>query len=266
MTIRHLVVVGGTWERRWGILGSVAAHPAVTAGWRTHWIDYPASYGTPLSVTASVTLGADALTRSLVRVAGQQTEIAVLGFSQGAMVVETALRSMHDSQTVENLGVLNRIRYVGLCGNPYRAAGDQVGPDPGGYGIVGPLAPRGVVPIVRPRAWENFALPGDLISSCPDDSLIRLIYPFTRMMSPHLLDQWANDVLAKLNLTWLWRNVPETRTVSGLPRLLRRLHTDVDAAYQYLTTGVHGRYGIQDVAGRTPAQHIIRALQEVEAS
>lgn len=42
---KHLVVVGGTWERQWGLLGDVVSK--LDDSWHRLWVDYPASFSTP---------------------------------------------------------------------------------------------------------------------------------------------------------------------------------------------------------------------------
>lgn len=249
------------------MLGAVAKHPAILQQrWTLHWLDYPAAYGTPESIDDSLAQGVVNLQLTLRGLPADKSSIAVLGFSQGAMLVEKSLRDMHWRGGLTNQSILQRVKYVGLLGNPYRAAGDQIGPNPGGYGIAGPLAPAGDVPIARSSAWENFALPGDLIASCPPDSLIRLIYPYTRAMSAQHPDVWANDLLRKLSVAWVWRHLPEVRSVRSLPSLVRQIVVDGRAARFYLTSGIHGQYAVRRLSDRFPAPAIaiVRSLGEIE--
>lgn len=264
--LRHLIIVGGTWEQKWGMLAAVANHPAVQQRWGVRWLDYPAAYGTPESIDDSLATGVVDLQLMLRGLPADKSSIAVLGFSQGAMLVEKSLRDIQWRGGLTNQAILQRIKYVGLLGNPYRAAGDQIGPDPGGYGIAGPIAPAGQVPIARSSAWENFALPGDLIAACPADSLIRLIYPFTRAMSAQHPDVWARDVAAKLSVAWVWRHLPEVRSVRTLPSLVRQIVIDGRAAQFYLTSGIHGQYPVRRLSERfpTPTGAIVRSLGELE--
>ncbi|QBI97735.1 lysin B [Gordonia phage Dogfish] len=262
---RCLIIVGGTWEKQWGMLGAIV--DATDGKWAHEWVEYPASYGTPQAYLDSERLGVQALMVKLATVwALGYDDIAIVGFSQGAAVVERGLR---EYQATDKLGnareALSHVRYVALLGNPYRAAGDQVGPDPGGFGVIGPLAPKGVVPIPLASRWHNFALPGDLITSCPPDSLVRLVFPFTRWMSVQTLDRWAAEVLAKLSLVWLLRHVPELRDVRQLPRLWGRIVRATEAAYHYQTTGVHGQYMTRPLgAGKpTAARFIVQSLEEI---
>ncbi|QCG77055.1 lysin B [Gordonia phage Ewald] len=262
---RCLIIVGGTWEKQWGMLGAIV--DATEGTWAHEWVEYPASYGTPEAYVDSEQRGVDAFIVKLATVwALGYDDIAIVGFSQGAAIVERGLREMQVMQKLGNAQqALNHVRYVALLGNPYRAAGDQVGPDPGGYGVIGPLAPKGVVPIPLASRWHNFALPGDLITSCPPDSLVRLIFPFTRWMSVQTLNRWAGEILAKLSLVWLLRHVPELRDPRQLPRLWGRITRATEAAYYYQTSGIHGRYMTQPLGPKhtNAARFIVQSLEEI---
>lgn len=262
---KTLLVVGGTWEKKWGLLGAIATR-AEQRGWTPEWVNYPASYGNPQSFERSLGDGVRAFGMELAEAVGRSDVVAAVGFSQGAAVVEKALREK--AADMAPLGIdrllLSKVRYVGLFGNPYRAPGDQVGPNPGGYGVVGPLAPASARPPIAGR-WENYALPGDLISSCPADSLVRFIYPFTRWMSVQDVDRWAGDVLSKLSLWWLLRNVPELRDVRQIPNLLLRIQRATEQVYHYQTTGIHGQYAGRALGGGfgVPTQLALNALEEL---
>lgn len=250
-----LIVVGGTWESRWGLLGAIATK-AEQRGWQPLWVDYPASYGTPESFEDSLQRGVTLLHLTLRAKTWAGDQVAIIGFSQGAAVVERCLREREDRAT-------QRVKYVGLFGNPYRAGNDQVGPNPGGLGVIGPLAPASMRPIAG--RWENYALPGDLIAACPADSLIRLVYPFTRWMSVQAPDRWVRDLLPKLSVVWLLRNVPELRDIRQLPGLLSRIQRATELAYHYQTTGIHGKYASRALGGGygIPTQLALTALEEI---
>ena len=258
---RRLVVVGGTWEKQWGMLGPVVHE--TQKDWPALWVDYPASYSTPMAFEESLDRGVTALILALRYEVPDGCDIAIICFSQGCAVVEQALREMRRTGTLVNASILRRIRYVALCGNPYRAAGDQVGPDPGGFGVIGPLADVGDVPI--PGRWDNFALPGDLISSCGKDSLVRSIYPYTRWMSIQAPDRWARDVLSRNGAVWLWRNVPELRDPRHLHTLLRRVAAAGQQIDYYLASKVHGQYMVRALGPDQPTagRMIVRALEEI---
>ena len=260
---RRLVIVGGTWETQWGMLGPIVSE--VKESWPAIWLDYPASYATPEAYVDSEDRGVTALILALRHSVPLDTDLAVLGFSQGAAIVEKALRQMQATGTIVNLAVLRRIRYVGLCGNPYRAPGDQIGPDPGGFGVIGPLDAPGHHPLTARGRWENFALPGDLISSCGADSLVRAIYPFTRWMSIQTPQRWAFDVLSKNSLLWIMRNLPELRDPMRLPNLWHRITTSAAALDYYLSSRVHAQYCVRALGPHHPTagRHIVRSLEEI---
>lgn len=257
---RYVVIVGGTWEKRWGLYGPVVHE--LDGQWNPVWVDYPASYGTPEAFEDSLDRGVTSLILALQHIP-MSADIAVLGFSQGAAVVEKALREMHANGALTSASILLRIVYVGLCGNPYRAAHDQIGPDPGGSGVIGPLAPKGVIPI-RGR-WENFALPGDVISSSTADSLVRAIYPFTRWMSVQTPQRWALDALSRTSALWVMKNVPELRDPRRWPELLRRVTVATRALEFYQQSGIHGQYMIRALGDGQPTagRHIVRSLEEI---
>lgn len=263
---RHLVVVGGTWETRWGLLGEIVTRtlrPGSRA-WTPRWVDYPASFATPEAFQDSEDRGVTSLILTL-RQLPMTGQIAVVGYSQGAGIVERALREMASAHSPTNRQLVSRIAYVGLVANPYRAAGDQVGPDPGGFGVLGPLAPKGQVPRRKSALWQNFALAGDLICSCPADSLVREIHPLTRWMSVQTPDKWVADILGQLSVRWCLKTFPELRDIRRIPHLIKRIHDATTAAYHYQTTGIHMQYAVRSPGvGYTPATAAIaHALEEI---
>lgn len=259
----HLAVVGGTWEHNaFGLLGDTVAR--TTELWQAHWVNYPASFGTPDAYDKSKAAGIDALISLLLRLPSDRP-LAVIGYSQGADIVEETMRRLSRSRILAEIGVLARIRYVGTVASPRRPKGDQIGDDPGGFGISGPLLPEFIPPIGALTLWEQFALAGDLITACPANSLIRFIEPLVPAMSAADPRRWARDVQSKLTLTFVYAHFPELRDWRRIPALLGRIREAIDLVIAYQQTGVHTQYARTNIRGKSmPAtQWMARELNEI---
>ena len=267
----HLAVVGGTTEHTaFGLLGDVVAR--TNELWQAHWVDYPASFGFPAPYDESKEAGVDELIRLLVRLPADRP-IGIVGYSQGAGVVEDAMRRLATSRDLHEVRCLMQIRYVGTVASPHRAGGDQVGDDPGGFGISGPLKPFQPMIATHRLAgvreavilWEQFVLSGDVIAACPTNSLIRFVEPLVPAMSATNTLRWARDVQNKLTLTFVLAHFPELRDWRRLPALLVRIREAVDLVVAYQQTGVHMQYARIPIRGKTlPAtQWIARELNEI---
>lgn len=253
----NLVVVGGTTERRWGLLAPLTRRP----GWESYWVRYPASYGAPTSYERSVRAGVEATKRTLRGFAmlDADSPVVLVGYSQGAVVAELAVREMLCDPA------RYRVDYLALVASPLRPAGVQVGDDPGGSGISEALPPPN--PGIKPSFWwEYFALPGDIITCCPPDSLLRLVEQLTPAMSVTDPAGWARDVQRKLTLRWLLASFPELRKLRALPQLLARIHAAGDDLTEYLATGIHTRYGSVRLPGTdtTALDHIATRMTALE--
>lgn len=258
----HLVVVGGTWEHTaFGLLGDVVAR--TNNLWQAHWVKYPASFGTPEAYDESLADGVEALVTLLLSLPADRP-LAVVGYSQGAAIVEKAMRQLQHSRMLSAIGVLTRIRYVGTVASPYRSRRDQVGLDPGGFGISGPL-PEFQPPIGALTVWEQFALPGDLICACPVNSLVRFVEPLTPAMSAKDPARWARDVRAKLTLTFLYAHFPELWDWRRIPTLLGRIREAGEQLAAYQQTGIHMQYARTRIPGQTltATEWIARELNEI---
>lgn len=258
----HLAVVGGTTEHTaFGLLGDVVAR--TNELWQAHWVDYPASFGFPAAYDESKEAGVVAVIQLLLRLPADRP-LALIGYSQGAGIAEEALRRLANSRVLREIDVVTRIRYVGTVASPYRPKGDQVGDDPGGFGISGPL-PEFVPPIGSHLLWEQFVLPGDLIAACPTNSLIRFVEPLVPAMSATNTLRWARDVQNKLTLTFVLAHFPELRDWRRLPALLVRIREAIDLVVAYQQTGVHMQYARIPIRGKTlPAtQWMARELNEI---
>lgn len=271
MSNRVLLVVGGTWERQpYGLLGDVVVR--VRTDWTPRWVSYPASYGTPESYDKSKGDGKLQLRLHLMEVVAFATDIAIIDYSQGCAIVDELLAEMTVSAAAGGDAsnftrrVLSKIRYVGHVANPHRPRGVQVGADPGGFGISGPLALTPAQQNWMPRR-ENFALPGDLICACPPDSLIRIVEHLTPMMSQQDPWSWGADLRKKLTIRYLWSTFPELRnpTPAGLWRLKKRIDTSIADAVRYETSGVHMKYVVNPIGGinRTATAHIAQQLHDI---
>lgn len=125
-------------------------------------VNYPSSFGWPMSEEQSMAICLDALIRAI-----RDTDLPVLllGYSQGAQVVRRLLgllAAKHPS--VADLVVVG----AGLIADPNRSPGVNEGPALSGFGIagVGPAWPAGM------PVWE-IAYPGDPITNSPAGSLWR---------------------------------------------------------------------------------------------
>ncbi|HEY9314615.1 PE-PPE domain-containing protein [Williamsia sp.] len=259
----HLVIIGGTWEHQaYGLLGDVVARTKDT--WQPHWVDYPASYGNPMSYTVSKSIGRQNTIDQLMHLPSDDP-IALVGYSQGAAIVEELIRHLARSRELHELALLRRVRYLATVASPYRTAGDQVGNDPGGSGIAGPLTPLQTIldkhplPGIRELQipWQQFAVAGDLICACPEDSLIRIVEHLTPAMSAREPVEWVDDLRRKLTISYIWRTFPELRTFN-IVRLLARINEAALAAAVYQKTAIHTKYASAPIAGTgTPATRLI---------
>lgn len=257
----HLIVVGGTWEHdKFGLLSDTVNRTQDT--WQPHWIDYPASYGTPESYEVSKAAGKKALANQLARLP-HTDEYAIIAYSQGCAIVEEYLREAARRPGLIDGQVLKKLVYVGLVASPYRPHGIQIGSDVGGFGISGAL-PVFRSPFPNP-IWQQFALAGDLICACPPDSLIRVIEQLTPAMSARDPLAWGRDLRSKVTLSYVWKTFPELRTIRHFPRLLDRISDAVIAATVYQNSGIHTKYPTTPIAGKgIPAtQWIANELKEI---
>lgn len=242
---RHLIIVGGTWETKpYGLLGDVVAR---TSTWQPHWVGYPASYGSPMAYDMSKAFGKKRLGETIASLPPHEP-FAIIGYSQGAAIVEEQLREMAARPGLVAGQTLKALVYVGLIASPYRPRSVQIGVDPGGFGIGGPL-PTFRSPHPNP-IWQHFALAGDLVTACPPDSLIRIVEELTPAMSAQDPVRWGRDLQTKLNLTFVWKHFPELRTLAGFPRLLTRIREAAESAAVYQGTQIHTKYSTVPIAGK----------------
>jgi len=141
---------------------------AVGARWKWQPIGYPAA---PVPMGPSIAAGRAELVNQieLWRTRIESAGCALIGYSQGAIVVsETYLQDIRP-ETGRLHWALPHIRAAVTFGNPCRERG-KVWPDAGGK----PSAPGrgGVTPVLMdntPPWWRDYAHAGDLYADCPAD-------------------------------------------------------------------------------------------------
>jgi hypothetical protein len=185
-----VLVVGGTGESHTGdtrtqVTGLLAAvADELDDRFDCRWIGYPASYGPAphrdgMSFTQSVATGADRLRRALAATTGP---VALVGYSQGAVVIRTALTELW----ADGSPVLARILGVGLVADPHQPPGVVPGCD--GWGVAGP----GVdLPPEVPVHWVGAA--DDMICNAGADSFVRDIADLTGGMTLAALGRWGSS-------------------------------------------------------------------------
>lgn len=200
-----------------------------------HWPAAMAGIGGRTSWSVSAHIGVLSLDRIADEHADQ--ELVLLGYSGGNRVIHDWL----DTRP----GMLERVVAVGLMSDPYRPAGRwQSGlVDPGGSGICG----ERLGPIPDRTFWTS--APGDVISSCPQDSPLRT--------AADVADQLPGAMLADLsghlrrgdwqlaNAMQLWRRDP-LAYLRGLGPRLDRARRDIEGYLLGLHTTAYTR------AHRTP--------------
>ena len=175
-----VLVVGGTGESHPGDLRTEvtgllsAVTDELDERFDCRWVAYPASYGPAphpggMSFTDSVAIGARRLAESLERTTGP---VALLGYSQGAVVIRAALAELWAC----GHPVVARVLGVGLVADPHQPPGAVPGCD--GWGVAGPGEE---LPPGLPVMWVG--VPDDMICNARADSLVRDIADLTRAMT-----------------------------------------------------------------------------------
>ncbi|MEO9327688.1 PE-PPE domain-containing protein [Gordonia aurantiaca] len=185
-------VVGGTGESHLGdrrtevtgLLAGVAGE--LDDRFICRWVGYPASYGPAprpggMSFADSVASGAARLVGLLGDAPGP---VALVGYSQGAVVIRSALAQLAE----RDHPVVGRILGVGFVADPHQPPGVIPGCD--GWGVAGPGEP---LPPGVPATWVG--VPDDMICNAREDSLVRDIADLTRTMTFRAVGRW-------LRATW----------------------------------------------------------------
>lgn len=202
MTI-DVLVVGGTGEsfpgdtrtEVTGLLKNITDQLDPTR-FRPIWVNYPASYGHPMSYAASKAVGKANLTRAIE---DTPNPAILIGYSQGACIVGDLAAELHKHPHLD-------VRGVGLVADPERHEGQYFGPRPGGYGVAGS---RFVDNTDRP-VWSVAAM-GDTISALPVGNPIRMIADLTAFMDFTDPTEWGRQLLERAKAGqwqhwWDWRN------------------------------------------------------------
>ena len=189
------LVVGGTGESYPGDVRTVVTGllSGVTAElddrFFCRWVAYPASYGPAphpggMSFADSVAIGSRRLSELLEQTTGS---VALLGYSQGAVVIRAALAELG----ARRHPVVDRVIGVGLVADPHQPPGAVPGCD--GWGVAGPGEQ---LPAGLPVMWVG--APDDMICNARADSLVRDIADLTRAMTFAALGRWGRSAFEVL--------------------------------------------------------------------
>ncbi|WP_275447831.1 PE-PPE domain-containing protein [Gordonia sp. McavH-238-E] len=183
------------------------------------WVGYPASYGPApapggMSFVDSVAIGARRLRAAIHTSTGS---IALVGYSQGAVVIRTALADLD----VDGAPDSDRILGVGLVADPHQPPGAV--PGCRGWGVAGP----GVgLPAGLPVRWVGAA--EDMICNAAADSLVRDIADLTGSMTFAGVGRWGRSAWKVLRTN----DLQNARRTSVRPAQWRRDLARLTAAWR----------------------------------
>ncbi|PKZ67591.1 PE-PPE domain-containing protein [Gordonia terrae] len=183
------------------------------------WVGYPASYGPApapggMSFVDSVAIGARRLRAAIQASTGP---IALVGYSQGAVVIRTALADLD----VDGAPDSDRILGVGLVADPHQPPGAV--PGCRGWGVAGP----GVdLPAGLPVRWVGAA--EDMICNAAADSLVRDIADLTGSMTFAGVGRWGRSAWKVLRTN----DLQNARRTSVRPAQWRRDLARLTAAWR----------------------------------
>ncbi|MBD1321624.1 PE-PPE domain-containing protein [Gordonia hankookensis] len=182
-----VLAVGGTGEsfdgdRRRAVTGMLRG---VTEGlddrFDCRWIGYPASYGPAphiggISYQRSLDIGMREVGSAL-----RQTEgpVALIGYSQGAVVIRAALHELGEASDP----VLERVLAVGFVADPHQPPGVVAGCE--GWGVAGPGP---ALPATVPAHWVG--TPDDMICNATADSFLRDVADLTAGFAVGRVRSW----------------------------------------------------------------------------
>ncbi|GAB42846.1 PE-PPE domain-containing protein [Gordonia terrae] len=183
------------------------------------WVGYPASYGPApapggMSFVDSVAIGARRLRAAIQTSTGS---IALVGYSQGAVVIRTALADLDADGAPDS----DRILGVGLVADPHQPPGAV--PGCRGWGVAGP----GVdLPVGLPVCWVGAA--EDMICNAAADSLVRDIADLTGSMTFAGVGRWGRSAWKVLRTN----DLQNARRTSVRPAQWRRDLARLTAAWR----------------------------------
>lgn len=217
-----VLVVGGTGEsfvgdERTEVTGLLSAvTDCLDKRFIARWVPYAASYGPVphrdgLSYAASVDGGVANLAAAFDRCTG---DVALLGYSQGAVVVRRFATALTDGDCARIVG-------VGLVADPHQPPGGVPGCD--GWGVAGPGDP---LPPSLPVFWVG--APDDVICNASPDSLLRDIADLTGAMELHHPGRWWSEIRKRL----LCNDLQNADATSVSPEQWRRDPGRIAAAWR----------------------------------
>ncbi|MEE4022658.1 PE-PPE domain-containing protein [Gordonia sp. PKS22-38] len=212
-----LFAVGGTGESYAGdersevagLLRAVTTH--LDERFTCRWVGYPASYGPAprlvgMSYRDSLEIGTRELRRRLREVDGP---IALIGYSQGAVVIRDTLTELSDAGDP----IVDRVLAVGLVADPHQPPGAVTGC--AGWGVAGPGRP---MPARVPTYWVG--APDDMICNATADSFVRDIADLTAALAFGGIGRWVSQLWTVLR-TNSFQNA--SRTSPGFEQVRRDL-------------------------------------------
>lgn len=219
-----MLAVGGTGEsyaadertRVCGMLSGVTT--ALDDRFIPRWVGYPASYGpaprmTGMSYVDSVAQGVQNLGAALAEIDGP---VAMVGYSQGAVVIRTFL---HAQRAIGR--DLSQVVALGFIADPHQPPGVVGGCR--GWGVAGPGVP---LPADIPARWVGSA--DDVICNAAGDSFVRDIADLTEQMSVQSLRAWTVSLWELLRSNGFqnsaYTSIRPAQWRADIGRLLRTMH------------------------------------------
>jgi len=249
-----VLAVGGTGEsypgdERTAVTGMLAAvTDALDERFVGRWVPYPASYGPSpdregISYLDSVALGVERLS---AEIAAARVPVMLIGYSQGAVVIRTALAGPGGAE------LARKVSAVGLVADPHQPPGAVPGAD--GWGVAGP-GPD--LPAGLPVFWVG--ADDDVICNASPDSLVRDIADLTPSLSLLQPRHWLGDAAARIR-SGRMQNAALTRfSPRQWWRDAARLGVAAREVLGYLPAG--WRLGRWRLTNRTGGRHVSYAAE-----
>ncbi|MFW0790108.1 PE-PPE domain-containing protein [Gordonia sp. CPCC 205333] len=230
-------------------------------------VNYPARFGPiaangepPLSqlgspsYAQSVQMGVDEVIR-LIKLMPAGRKFGVVGYSQGGAVASRVGEALLTDPTLA--GRKNDCFWIHTFASPHRAQGRTFhqGNTLAGRGISGqPIGGFGAPGLPATLDWFDYCLPDDMYGNAIEDSYLVAGYEVVKDMS--LIDPvaWAAAVGTAITNG----EVAEAMTDLNTDPLTfaRKVYNTVDALNRFTSSGVHGRYAIdQIIPGKTAIAH-----------
>ena len=254
--LRILVADGiGTALEPSGVIDPVATRLAAATGAAVERVEWPAAMawvgGDSTTWAEGAEIGLADLER---RVDATDDELILLAYSGGNRIVHDFLDRRPD--------VHHRVRAVGLMSDPYRPRDRwQRGAEaPGGWGLCG----ERTGPLPERTVWS--AVPGDVITAGPRDSVLRTVADLAAHVPGGLRRDLREVLLAgRFQLAWRYEEAraDPLRWVRGFGGRVARAAKDVE---RYLTGWHTTHYTDRPDGGRSLADRLADELLDVLAA